>query len=146
MPRSIANYNGAGAAINRSSIESLQRLGVAAGSVLGDVDHLKPEGDPVLNSLVGGLQEKIFGPALGMTTNRAGSDKGGGCDFEAGFLHDFRDRTNVILVSAGGTVGLDLHFLADDFLRQRAHMLHGAEACSRQSQVECVDAERLHQV
>jgi hypothetical protein len=49
-------------------------------------------------------------------------------------------------VRPGGAVRRDLHFVGNDFARQRGDVFDRARTGSGQPKVERVDAERLHQV
>ena len=130
MSGGITDDDGARAAINRGGIEPLHRLGVAARSVLGDIHHLKPQRNGILNSLLRRLQQELVGPTFGVAADRTGSEKSSNLDVQAGFVHDFGNRPNVILVRAGSAVGLDLHLLIHDLTRQRRHVFHCSRACA----------------
>ena len=63
-----------------------------------------------------------------------------------GALHDLGDGTNVVLMSAGRAVGLDLHLGAANLAGQRLAVGHGARASAGQPDVEHVDADGFHQM
>jgi len=75
-----------------------------------------------------------------------GSKKRSDLDGQAGFLDNFGDGANVVLVRAGGAVRRDLHFVGDDFARQRGDVFDRSGTRSGKPEVERVNAERLHKV
>ena len=120
--------------------------GIATARVLGDIHDIKSKGNGVLDGFLCGLQQKVVRPAFGEAADGAGTDKGCSLDAQAGFLHDLGDRANIIFVGARRAIRLNLHLVRDDLARQRGDGFHGARTCSRQSEVEGVEAQRFHQM
>ena len=143
---SIAEHQSVRSTIDGGGVQLLHRFRIAARRVFGGVHDFEAKRDRVFDGLFGGLQQEVAIPALGVAANGTGSKKRRDLDGEAGFLHDLGDRANVVLVRARGAVGRDLHFVGDDFARQRRNVLDRARTCSGKPEVERVDAERLHQV
>src|SRR4029077_13951011 len=96
-----------------------------AARVLGDIHGFKAQRHRVFYRLLGGLEQEIVSPTLGVAADWAGTDEGRRLDVEPGTLHDFGDRPNVILMGAGCAVGLNLHLVADDLVSQGFTVSHG---------------------
>ena len=142
----IANHNGASAAFNGGFIQALNGLGIAARCVFGHVHDLKPQGAGVLHRILRGLEQEVIAPILRITANRAGANKGCRLDGESGFLRNFRDGTNVVLVRARCAVWANFEFLVRDFA---GHHLNTRGVCATragQTDVRRVDAKRIHQM
>src|SRR5690242_15630472 len=146
MAAGIANHDGAGAMADGSGVEALNHLRLAATGVLGDVHDFQAERDRVLHRFFRSLEKELVRPAFGVAANGAGADESGGRNGQTYALGNFGDGTNVVLVGAGGTVGLDFQPRVSDLARQGLYVLAGPGAGTGQAQVEHVDAEVLHEV
>ena len=108
MSGGVANNDGARAATDRRGIKTLDSRGIAASGVFRHVHGIEAQGDGKLDGLFGGLEKEVVGPIFGVAADGARSDKSRGFYGEAGALDDFGDGADVVLVSAGGAVGLNV--------------------------------------
>jgi hypothetical protein len=141
---SVANDDRAGATFNSRGVEPLDHRGIAAAGVLGHIHNFEAKRHGKLHRLLCSLKQEVFRPVFGIATEGTGSDKCGGLYLQAGSLHDFRNRTNVVFVGAGGAVGLNIHPAACNFAGQYRYMLRRARSSARKTEVERVDSQRLH--
>src|SRR5258707_10392427 len=111
MPGGVADDDSARAVVDGCRVESFHHLGIAAAGVLGHIHDFEAEAGGKLYGFFCGLEEEVVGPTFGVAANGAGANESGGFDIEAGALRDFRDRTNVVFVSASGTVGANFQSL-----------------------------------
>src|ERR1700680_204775 len=133
---SVADYDGAGAAVDCRRVELLDRIRIATGGVLGDVHGIEAERDRVLDRSVSGLEQEVVGPSFGETTDGARSNESCGFDAQAGFLDDLGDWPDVIFMGARGTVGANLHLVRDDLAGQRRHRFYCTRPRARQAEIE----------
>jgi hypothetical protein len=136
MSCGIANDDRACAAIDRGCVQPPHHLRIAACRVFRYVHHVKTERYGVFHCCFRSLKQKVVAPSFGVAADRAGTEKGGGFNLQSGPLHNFRDRPNVILKSAGSAVGTNLHLVLKDLARQRLGVLHSAQSGARQAQVK----------
>ena len=115
----IANHDGARAAVDRSRVQTLDHGRIAATGVLGDIHAFEAQRHGELHCFFRGLEQEVIGPAFGVAANRTGANEGCRLNVQPGALHDLGDRPDVIFMSAGGAVGANLHFVADDLVGQR---------------------------
>ena len=129
---------------DRSGEQRAQRIGIGPGRVLGDVHHRQPfpygECDRVFRAL---LQE-IEAPPFRVLANRARPDKRTALDRHAGALRDLGDRLDVGHHGPRGAVGPDLQLFAGDRPRQPLHVARHVRTGARQTDVDRVDAKRVH--
>src|SRR3954470_521101 len=130
----VADHDGAGATINRCLVETLDHLRIAARRVFGDIHHAKSQRNRVFHGALSGLQEEVVGPAFGVAANWTGAQERCRFDIEAGSLHDLRDRTNIVLMSAGGAIRADFHLVIYDLSRQSLDVLDSARPGPGQSE------------
>src|SRR5581483_2895953 len=146
MSRRITNYNRPRPPAYRCRIEPLYHHGIAPARILSDVHHFEPQRCRKLDSLLSRLQQKIFGPSLGVSSNRARTNKRCRLDLQSCPLDDFRDWTNVILVRARRAVRTNLHMASHNLSRQRFYMLNSSRPGARKTEIERVDPQIFHQM
>ena len=114
--------------------------------VFGHVHHVETERDRILHGILGSAQQEVVSPILRIAPDGAGADKRRRLDGNASALHDLGDGPNVILMGAGGAVGLDLHLGPANLARQGFAVRQGAGTGPRQADIERIDAKPLHQM
>ncbi len=67
-------------------------------------------------------EQEVVGPVFGVAADGTGADEGCRLNGHAGALDDLGNRANVVLMGAGGAVGLDFQVGAADLARQRLAM------------------------
>ena len=86
MADGVAKDDGARAAANRGGVEALDRVGIGANGVFGDVHRGQIVVDGKLHGFFGGAFEMIDGPVFDEAADRTGAEESGGFDGDADSL------------------------------------------------------------
>ena len=87
----------------------------------------------------------VHRPILGVLANRARANEGAAFDGNPDLLADLGDRTNIVLMGAGGAIGRNGEILIDDQLAQSGDILDCPRASSGESDIGGVNAQLVHQ-
>src|ERR1700730_7321436 len=115
----VTKDDGAGAAPDGGGVEALDRGGIGADGVFGDVHRGEVVLDGELHGFFGGALEVIDGPVFDEAANGTGAEEGGGFDGDADALRDFGYGANVGFDRAGGGIRANPHTIRSYFPGER---------------------------
>ncbi len=142
----VAENNGARTVSNGRGVQPLHGIGISANGVFRDIHGRKSVLDRELYCFFGSAFEVIDRPIFHQPADGTAAEKCSGFNRYAHALRNFDNRTNVIFMRARRAIGLDFHPVRGDFPCQCFGMRKGTRPCARQSDIDCVDSKRFHQM